>query len=177
MIYSIETFTLATLTHTTRPIPPPPATDGTIVPVDPVEMDIYIEEVKEYIKQRQHLISHNQQLYTILWGQSTESIHVKVEAHPGFNEIRMDSNGICLLNEILLTMLNGQEQRYLPLTIHQTKYNIYHLSQGKQSLEQYYQWFNTLLHVLEQTQSTLWNDPGLIQDRLTTISIDVTAVE
>ena len=32
-----------------------------------------------------------------------------------------------------------------------------------------------LLHVLEQTQLTLWNDPGLIQDRLTTIAIDVTA--
>ena len=51
----------------------------------------------------------------------------------------------------------------------------YHLSQGKQSLEQYHQWFNMLLHVLEQTQSTLWNDPGLIQDRLTTIAINVTA--
>ena len=32
-----------------------------------------------------------------------------------------------------------------------------------------------LLHVLEQTQLTLWNDPGLIQDWLTTIAIDVTA--
>ena len=32
-----------------------------------------------------------------------------------------------------------------------------------------------LLHVLEQTQSMLWNDPGLIQDQLTTIAINVTA--
>ena len=34
--------------------------------------------------------------------------------------------------------------------------------------------------MLEQTQSTLWNDPGLIQERLTTITIDAmapTAVE
>ena len=102
-------------------------------------------------------------------------IHAKVEAHPGFDEIRMDSDGVHLLNEIELIMLNVQEQRYLLLSIHQTKYNFYHLLQGKQSLEQYYQWFNMLVHVLEQTQLTLWNDPGLIQDRLTTIAIDVTA--
>ena len=52
---------------------------------------------------------------------------------------------------------------------------MYHLSQGKQTLERYYQQFNMLLRMLEQTQSTLWNDPGLIQDRLTTIAIDATA--
>ena len=100
--HSIETFMLATLTCPTRPTPPPPATDGTVIPIDPVEIDIYMEEVKEYMKQHRRLTSHNQQLYTIFWGQSTESIHVKVEACPGFNEIRMDSNGICLLNEIHL---------------------------------------------------------------------------
>ena len=108
--HSIEMFTLATLTHPTRPIPPPPASNGTVIPIDPVEMDICTEEVKEYMKQRQCLTSHNQQLYTILWGQSMESIHAKVEACPGFNEIRMDSDGICLLNEIQLIMLNVQEQ-------------------------------------------------------------------
>ena len=32
-----------------------------------------------------------------------------------------------------------------------------------------------LLCMLEQTQSTLWNDPGLIQDCLTTIAIDAMA--
>ena len=32
-----------------------------------------------------------------------------------------------------------------------------------------------LLCVLEQTQSKLWNDPGLIQDRLTTFANDVNA--
>ena len=85
----------------------------------------------------------------------------------------MDADGILLLNEIQIIMLNVQEQQYLLLTIHQTKYNFYHLSQGKQSLEQYYQWFNMLLRVLEQTQSTLWNDPGLIQDRLTTFAHNV----
>ena len=49
------------------------------------------------------------------------------------------------------------------------------MSQGKQTLEQYYQRFNTLLCMLEQTQSMLWNDPGLIQDHLTTIAIDAMA--
>ena len=48
---SIEMFTLATVTHPTRPIPPPPTSEGTIVPIDLVEMDIYMEEVKEYVKQ------------------------------------------------------------------------------------------------------------------------------
>ena len=32
-----------------------------------------------------------------------------------------------------------------------------------------------MLRVLEQTQSTLWNDPGLVQERLTTIAIDAMA--
>ena len=108
--HSIEMFTLTTLTHPTRPLPPPPATDGTVILIDPVEMDIYMEEVKEYVKQHHHSTSHNQQLYTILWGQSTESIHAKVKARPGFDDIRMESDGIHLLNEIQLIMLNVQEQ-------------------------------------------------------------------
>ena len=66
--HSIETFMLATLTHPTRPLPQPPATNGTVIPIDPVEMDIYTEEVKEYVKQCHHLTSHDQQLYAILWG-------------------------------------------------------------------------------------------------------------
>ena len=69
-----------------------------------------MEEVKEYVKQRRRLTAHNQQLYAILWGQSMESIHVKVEARPGFNEIRMDSGGILHLNEIQIIMLNVQFQ-------------------------------------------------------------------
>ena len=132
-------------------------------------------KVKEYVKQRRCLTSHNQQLYAILWGQSSESIHSKVEAHPGCDDIRMESDGIHFLNEIQLIMLNVQEQRYLPLSIHQTKYNFYHLSQGKQTLEQYFQRFNTLRRILEQTQSTLWNDLGLVQEWLTTIAIDAIA--
>ena len=106
----IETFTLATLTRPTRPLPPPPATDGTVVLIDPVEMDIYTVEVKEYVKQHCHLMSHNQQLYAILWGQSMESIHAKVEARPGFDDIMMESDSIHLLNEMQLIMLNVQEQ-------------------------------------------------------------------
>ena len=69
-----------------------------------------MEEVKEYVRQHRHLTSHNQQLYATLWGQSTESIHAKVEACPGFDDIRMESDGIRLLNEIQLIMLNVQEQ-------------------------------------------------------------------
>ena len=84
------------------------------------------------MKQHRCLTSHNQQLYAILWGQSMESIHARVEACPGFNPVKMDSDGICLLSKIQIIMLNVQEQQYLPLTIRQTKYNFYHLSQGKQ---------------------------------------------
>ena len=91
------------------------------------------------MKQCHCLMLHSHQLYTVLWGQSTESIHVKVEARPGFDDIRMESDDIHLLNEMQLIMLNVQEQQYLPISIHQTTYNFYHLSQGKQTLEQYYQ--------------------------------------
>ena len=49
--HSIETFTLAMVTHPNRPIPPPPTTKGTIVPIDLLKMDIYMEQVKEYVKQ------------------------------------------------------------------------------------------------------------------------------
>ena len=56
---SIEMLMLAMLTCPTRPIPPPPASDGTIVPIDLAEMDIGMEEVKEYMKQRRRSTAHN----------------------------------------------------------------------------------------------------------------------
>ena len=98
-----------------------------------------MEEVKEYVKQCNHLTSHNQQLYAIIWGQTTESVQAKMRAWTNFLAIHNASNGIELLNKIQVVLLNMQEQRDLPLIHHQTKFNFYHLPHGHQTLEWYYQ--------------------------------------
>ena len=56
---SVETYSLATLPHPIRPPTPPPAPDGTAEPVDLLDMDIYREEVKEYVMQRNQSMSCN----------------------------------------------------------------------------------------------------------------------
>ena len=84
--------------------------------------------------------------------------------------IQSQSDGIGLLISLQIIMMNIQEQHYLYLTVHSTKYNFYHLTQGKQPFDIYYQCFRTILHVLEQIQATVWVDPGLIQEQINAIT-------
>ena len=50
------------------------------------------------------------------------------------------------------------------------KYNFFHLTQGKQPLDIYCQHFNAILHVPEQTQAMVWDELGLIQERINAIA-------
>ena len=67
-------------------------------------------------------------------------------------------------------MMNGQEQCYIHLMVHLTKFNFFHLTQGKQPSDTYYQHFNTILRVLEEMPATVWDDPGLIQEWINAIA-------
>ena len=59
-----------------RLTPGPSLEEGTTGMVNPVDLDIYNEQVKEYMKQHSRLQTHNQQLYAIIWGQATEMVCV-----------------------------------------------------------------------------------------------------
>ena len=95
---SIERSTLAILPRPVWPTPGPALKEGTTGMVDPVDLDIYNEEVKEYMKHHCCLQMHNQQLYAIIWGQVTEMVHAHLESHAGFETIQAQSDGIGLLN-------------------------------------------------------------------------------
>ena len=98
------------------------------------------------MKHHHHLQTHNQQLYGIM-----EMVHAHLESCIGFKMIQSQSDGIGLLNSLQIIMTNVQEQHYIYLTVHSMKLNFFHLTQGKQPLDTYYQCFNTILCVLEQT--------------------------
>ena len=100
---------------------PPASHGGTVPAIDQVDHDIYQEEVKEYVKKHSKLQTHNQQLYTIIYGQIAQLVQSMVKSHTTYAAIQQQPDGIRLLNEVQAVMLNVQEQQYLPLMIHQTK--------------------------------------------------------
>ena len=83
-----------------HPPPGPALADGTAGMVNPIDLDIYSEEVKEYMKHHCCLQTHNQQLYAIIWGQMTETVHACLESHAGFKTIQSQLDGIGLLNSL-----------------------------------------------------------------------------
>ena len=84
---------------------------------------------------------------------------MRLESCAGFKTIQAQSDGIGLLNSLQVIMMNVQEQHYLNLTMHSAKFNFFHLTQGKQPLDIYYQHFNAILCVLEQTHQMTQAEP------------------
>ena len=99
-----------------------------------------------------------------------EMVHAWLESCIDFDTIQSQSDGIRLLNSFQIIMMNVQEQCYIYLTVHLTKFNFSHLTQGKQPLDIYYQHFNMILHVLKQMQAMAWDDPGLNQEQINAIA-------
>ena len=146
---AIETLTLPTI-----PLPTAPVAD----PMPPLLAAIFSEQVKEYVKQTSRLQENIKRLWALVWGQCSDTIRTRLQALDTYDDMHTASDGLRLLVAIKDLMYNVHEQKYVPLSIHLAKRQFFLLSQGHNTVGEYYKQFKNQTDVLDHIGAGIGDD-------------------
>ena len=161
---AIETLTLPTI-----PLPTAPIAD----PMPPLLAAIFSEQVKEYMKQTSRLQENIKHLWALVWGQCSDTIQTRLQALDTYDDMHTASDGLRLLVAIKDLMYNVQEQKYLPLSIHLAKRQFYLLSQGRNTVGEYYKQFKNQMDVLDHIGAGIGDNDAITKQVLRSQGINI----
>ena len=157
--------------HTLPTIPTPTAPIGD--PIPPLIAAIFSEQVKEYVKQTSPLHENIKCLWALVWGQCSDTIWVRLQSMDMYEDMHAASDGLQLLIAIKDLMFNVQEQKYIPLSIHLAKRQFFLLSQGRNTVGEYYEQFKNQTDVLSHIGTGIGDDEATMKQVLRSQGIDV----
>ena len=160
---------IETLTIPTIPMPTAPVAD----PMPVLLAAIFSEQVKEYVKQTSRLQENIKRLWALVWGQCSDTIRTRLQALDGYDDMHTTSNGLQLLIAIKDLMFNVQEQKYVPLSIHLAKRQFFLLSQGRNTVGEYYDQFKNQTDVLSHIGAGIGHDTAIMRQVLRSQGINV----
>ena len=144
--------------------------------VDPIPalLDAIVsEQVKEYVKQTSRLQENIKRLWALVWGQCSDTIRTRLQALETSDNMHTASNGLQLLIAIKDLMFNVQEQKYVPLSIHLAKRQFFLLSQGRNTVGEYYDQFKNQTDVLSHIGAGIGDDVAIMRQVLCSQGINV----
>ena len=80
--------------------PTPPATTGTPPVADQVEMAIFNEKIRMYVKAEAAIEASMKSLYDLIWGQCSDELQATVRLHDKFEEKSNEFDGVWLLKRV-----------------------------------------------------------------------------
>ena len=107
-------------------------------PLDALDISDYQSEKKLCDYQILNQNENRNKVYSLVWPQCTESMHAKIKSHKDYLTIESSLNGIELLKIIKLICFNIEDEKYVPLKVHEAKAAFYALKQGRDT-DQVYQ--------------------------------------
>lgn len=111
--------------------------DGTIVisRTPPYALDISDYQSKKKLCDYQTLKQNENRnrVYSLVCQQCTESMHAQIKCHHDYLAIEVALNGIDILKVITLICFNIEDEKYVPLNVHEAKPALYALMQGRDS--------------------------------------------
>ena len=144
------------------PLPTAPVAD----PMPPLLAAIFSEQVKEYVKQTSRLQENIKHLWALVWGQCSDTIRTRLQALDTHEDMHAASDGLQLLVAIKDLMYNVQEQKYVPLSIHLAKRQFFLLSQGRNTVGEYYEQFKNQTDVLDHIGAGIGDDNAITRQVL-----------
>ena len=142
-------------------------------PMPVVLAAILSEQIKEYVKQTSRLQENIKCLWALVWGQCLDTIRTRLQALEAYDHMHTASNGLQLLIAIKDLMFNVQEQKYVPLSIHLAKRQFFLLSQGRNTVGEYYDQFKNQTDVLSHIGAGIGNDTVIMRQVLRSQDINV----
>ena len=161
---AIETLTLPTI-----PMPIAPVAD----PIPVLLAAIFSEQVKEYVKHTSRLQENIKRLWALVWGQCSDTIRTRLQALETYDNMHTTSDGPQLLIAIKDLMFNVQEQKNIPLSIHLAKRQFFLLSQGRNTVGEYYDQFKNQTDILSHIGAGIGNDMAIMRQVLRSQDINV----
>ena len=161
---AIETLTLPTI-----PLPTAPAAD----PMPPLLAAIFRKQVKDYVKQTSRLQENIKCLWVLVWGQCSDTIWTRLQALDTYVNMHTASDGLWLLVAIKDLMYNVQDQKYVPLSIHLAKRQFFLLSQGWNTVGEYYEQFKNQTDVLDHIGAGIGDDDAITKQVLRSQDINI----
>ena len=154
---SVEQMKEVSVTKTTKPAIPA----GETV-IDDLEMEIYRQEVKSYVKKKELLASSMARVYAIIYGQCSDGIRAKLGAMDNHEKLADDADPIGLLKNIKTVMANFQTSRKPVQSIMNCKKTLLTYKQGReQPIPDYHKKFKGLVDVIEYNGGSIGAEPGL----------------
>ena len=161
---AIETLTLPIILTPTAPVGDP---------IPPLIAAIFGEQVKEYVKQNSRLHENIKRLWALVWGQCSDTIWTRLQSLETYEDMRAASDGLQLLIAIKDLMFNIQEQKYVPLSIHLAKRQFFLLSQGRNTIGEYYEQFKNQTDILSHIGAGIGDDDAIMKQVLHSQGIDI----
>ena len=160
---------IKTLTLPIIPTPTAPVGD----PIPPLVAAIFREQVKEYVKQHSRLHENIKRLWALVWGQCSDTIRTRLQSLETYEDMRAASDGLQLLIAIKDLMFNIQEQKYVPLSIHLAKRQFFLLSQGWNTVGEYYEQFKNQTDILNHIGAGIGDDDAIMKQVLRSQGINI----
>ena len=139
----------------------------------PLLAAVFSEQVKEYVKQTSRLQENIKHLWALVWGQCSNTIQTRLQALDTYEDMHAASDGLRLLVAIKDLMYNVQEQKYVPLSIHLAKRQFFLLSQGRNTVGEYYEQFKNQTDVLDHIGAGIGDDDAITKQVLRSQGIDI----
>ena len=161
---------IETLIVPTIPMPTAPVAD----PMPVLLTAIFSEQVKEYVKQTSRLHENIKRLWALVWGQCSDTLRTRLQVLETYDTMHTASDGLQLLIAIKDLMFNVQEQKYIPLSIHfLAKRQFFLLSQGRNTVGEYYDQFKNQTDVLSHIGAGIGDDTAIMKQVLRSQGINI----
>ena len=155
---------IETMAPMTIPLPTAPTPDPQNNQVNPVEAEIFKQQISSYVKKQETIESGLQNAYSLIWGQCSEGIRAKLQGMPTHSAISQSGNPVDLLANIKTVMFQFQTTKYTPHAIYDCKRRLYIQRQDKEmTVPDYYKMFKNNVDVVEHNGGTLGIEEGVVK--------------
>merc|ERR1711884_323744 len=101
------------------------------------EKKICDKEIADYVDRKRKLARNLEIAYSVIWGQCSETLQHKLKNSKRWETVSTTQNCIDLLEQIKVISYRYEEDKYLPMSIHNTKSALYRFNQRDLSLNDY----------------------------------------
>ena len=147
--------------------PDPTDATKTIMEVNPVRLDIYKEEVKEYVKKEDRLKQAKSALLNIVIAQCSKPMRNKLKGMKNYENMEQDGDIAGLLKAIrdLSNQIEENVSAYETMDELHKQFFLYHQTYGEDNSTHLIK-FKELVEVLEHNGSSIFKDEGLIKHEI-----------
>ena len=118
-----------------KPIKPDPSTDPN---VDEVDVDLYKEEVKQFVQHKMNLRRNIEKSYGLIWGQCSAGLKQYIKGLADYESKSIKFDAVWLLRDLKKAMSGIDNKANTYVSKHRAIRNLYRIRQGAQESNNHY---------------------------------------